>query len=297
MSAMPALPALFVTAGLIDGTATHAPVPPQEVAEAQLRAVNHRFVHAGIDASGALAGALTHDDFVQTRADGAWLSRDDFVAQVRRQRLRVGARIDQAHVRLFGPVALVHGVFALPAADGVAAHLRFTDVYQWSGTAWRLVSAQDTPVKEGTALGLIAGTPPVVSRWSRQDPEDEDEGAVLHELNDHYVRAFREADVAWYDAHLAQDYQVVSGDGSWHDRASALQRFALPVFANSMRSFPVGRVRVRRFGDVALIHAENDYELQDSRRGVSRYTDIWRRCDGRWLCIAAHITVHRPPAP
>jgi hypothetical protein len=61
----------------------------------------------------------------------------------------------------------------------------------------------------------------------------------------------------------------------------------------------VGRVRVRRFDDVALIHAENDYELKDGRRGVSRYTDIWVRSDAgasRWRCVAAHITVHRAPA-
>jgi ketosteroid isomerase-like protein len=88
---------------------------------------------------------------------------------------------------------------------------------------------------------------------------------------------------------------VVNGDGSLHDRAAALARFAQPTFATSMTSFPVGKVTVRRFGDVALIHAENAYELKDGRKGVSRYTDIWHQRDGRWLCIAAHITVHKAP--
>ena len=54
--------------------------------------------------------------------------------------------------------------------------------------------------------------------------------------------------------------------------------------------------RGRRFGDIALIHAENAYERKDRRRGVNRYTDIWRKqADGRWLCIAAHITTHKAP--
>ena len=114
-------------------------------------------------------------------------------------------------------------------------------------------------------------------------------------LNENYVNAFREADAAWYDRHLAPDYVVVYGDGSFHDRASALADFAKPTFATSIRSFPVGDVRIRRFGDVALIHAENAYELKDGRRGVSRYTDIWHKQDGRWRCVAAHITVHRAP--
>jgi hypothetical protein len=26
---------------------------------------------------------------------------------------------------------------------------------------------------------------------------------------------------------------------------------------------------------------------------VNRHTDIWLRRDGKWRCIAAHITVHK----
>jgi ketosteroid isomerase-like protein len=122
---------------------------------------------------------------------------------------------------------------------------------------------------------------------------------VLHELNENYVRAFREADVAWYDAHLAPSYLAIVADGSLHDRASALARFAQPTFATAMKRFPVGAVNVRRLGDTALIHAENAYELNDGRCGVSRYTDIWHRgppTGGRWMCVAAHITTLQDPA-
>ena len=63
-----------------------------------------------------------------------------------------------------------------------------------------------------------------------------------------------------------------------------------------MKSFPVDKVSIRRFDDVALIHAENAYELKDGRKGVSRYTDIWQKQNGRWRCVAAHITVHKAPA-
>jgi uncharacterized protein (TIGR02246 family) len=110
------------------------------------------------------------------------------------------------------------------------------------------------------------------------------------------VRAFREADVSWYDAHLSPDYVVINGDGSFKDRAQALADFARPTFATHMKSFPVDRVRVRRFGDLALIHAQNAYEMKDGRQGVSRYTDIWhKQSDGRWRCVAAHITAHQSP--
>jgi hypothetical protein len=52
----------------------------------------------------------------------------------------------------------------------------------------------------------------------------------------------------------------------------------------------------RVFDGVVLVHAENAYQLKNGRKGVSRYTDIWILRSGRWLCTAAHITVHKTPA-
>jgi uncharacterized protein (TIGR02246 family) len=290
-----ALPALFVLSGLVASAAHAAPVPPHEIAEAQLRAINHRFVSATVDVSGDLMEALTHEDFLLTQSDGSWRDRAEFVAHMRRQPPLDNAAGEDMRVRLFGPVALVHGVFAVTDEAGKVAKVRYTDVHLWSGTAWQLVSVQNTPLADSVAVPLRRGTAPAHPRWQGQDPTGDD-ATVLRALNDNYVKAFRDADVAWYGAHLAPDYVVVSGDGSLQDRAAALAHFARPTFATSIRSFPVGKVTVRRFHDVALIHAENAYELKDGRKGVSRYTDIWHKQDGRWLCIAAHITVHQAPA-
>lgn len=297
------LPALFVLSGLVSGAqAAPVPVPAPEVAEAQLRAINHRFVSATVDASGDLMERLTHEDFVLTERDGSWHDRAGFVARVRRQAPRPDAASVGMQVRLFGSVALVHGVFlaASPGGDaGRPERVRYTDAYVWNASGWQLVSVQNTPLADdGVAVALRQGSaPPATSYapWAGRDPDGDDIG-VLRVLNENYVAAFREADVAWYDAHLSPDYVMVAGDGSLLDRAATLTRFAQPTFATSMRSFPVGKVSVRRFEDVALIHAENDYVLKDGRRGISRYTDIWHKRDGRWLCIAAHITTHRAPS-
>ena len=288
------IPALFVLSGLVDSAAPASPVPPLELAEVQLRAVNHRFVNLDIDPDGHLLDALTGEDLLLTDDDGTWHDRAAFLAQQRRRAPQPGALVEDMRVRLYGPVALVHAVFAA-AGNAKASRVRFTDLHVWTGTAWQLVSAQNTPLQDAVAVLQQSGTAPAYATWSGRDPVGDDL-AVLQALNRKYVKAFREADVAWYDAHLAPDFVVTSGDGSFHDRAAALANFARPSFATWFRSFPVDRVSVRRFGDVALIHAENAYELKDHRRGVSRYTDIWHQRDGRWLCIAAHITVHRAPA-
>lgn len=116
-------------------------------------------------------------------------------------------------------------------------------------------------------------------------------------ISESYVDAFRRADVAWYDAHLATDYVVISSDGSIKDRSAALADFAKPVFATQIARFPVDKVRIRRFDNVALIHAENAFEMKDGREGINRYTDIWVKSDGQWRCVAAHITTHKALDP
>ena len=287
------LTALALTSGLAGASAQ--PLPAHDLAEAQLRAVNHRFTGATVDVHGDLMETLTHEDFLWTDSDGSWRGRADFVAHMRRQRPLPEASNQDMQVRLFGPVAVVHGLYAVPAATGRTARMRYTDVHVWSDTGWRLVSVQNTLLAEEAAAAPRSAHPAAYGVWAGKDPSDDD-ASVLRALNESYVQAFRDADVAWYAAHLAPDYVMVSGDGTQWDRAAALSRFAQPIFATAMRSFPVDRVTMRRFHDVALIHAENAYQLKDGRKGVSRYTDIWQKRDGRWLCIAAHISVHRTPA-
>ena len=285
---------LFSLAGSVTSAAPTQSEPPTELAETQLRAGNHRLVNVAIGLGSNPMDAMIGEDFLLTDGDGTWHDRAGFLAQMRRRAPQHGSSDEDMRVRLFGPVALLHGVFGA-AVDGVVSKVRYTDVHVWAGSAWRLVSAHNTPLRSGVPAPLQSGTAPSHKPWQGQDPTGDD-FAVLRALNENYVKAFRESDVAWYDAHLAPDYVVISSDGSFHDRAAALANFAKPTFATHMKSFPVDRVTVRRFGDVALIHAENAYELKDGRKGVSRYTDIWHKRDGRWLCIAAHITAYKAPA-
>jgi uncharacterized protein (TIGR02246 family) len=279
-------------------TAITSAAPPASpaIAEAQLRVINHRFVNAFAVADYHFMDALTTNDFFMIGNSGDWMNRTQHLESMKQASVTSGLSYDDVRVRLFEGVALLHGVFEAIAADGSPRRVRYTDVYHWNGSKWLLVSAQNTPLRDGVAKFLHHGTTPPFTRWQRVDPVGDDLD-VLRELNENYVRAFREADVAWYDAHLTPDYVVVSGDGSFNDRAKALENFAKPTFATQMKSFPVDDVRIRRFDDVAIIHAENSYELKDGRKGVSRYTDIWvKQPDGRWKCVAAHITTHKAPA-
>ena len=273
---------------------TAHPASAPAAAEAQLRAINHRLVSAYAVADSAYIDTLLANDFLFTSTSGDWIDRKQYLELMLAPSIAGGVSYDDVRVRLFGSVAVLHGVFEAGGDQAVAVCIRYTDVYHWNGASWHLVNTQHTALRQGVEKRQELGHAPASAPWLGQDPTGDDH-EVLRELNANYVRAFREADVDWYAAHLTQDYVVINSDGSFHDRARGLAEFAKPAFATYMRSFPVDKVRIRRFDQFALIHAENAYERKDGLKGVNRYTDIWQEDDGRWRCVAAHITTHKAP--
>ena len=110
---------------------------------------------------------------------------------------------------------------------------------------------------------------------------------MLEELNGHYIRSVSEADVRWFDAHLAEDFVNSNPDCSLVDRAGFLAQIAR---GSTVKSLRVEDVLIRVLGDVALIHARTTYVKADGQPGAGRYTDVWARRGGRWMCVAASVT-------
>src|SRR5262245_18614462 len=108
----------------------------------------------------------------------------------------------------------------------------------------------------------------------------------LGELNEGYVRAGETADVRWYDEHLAPDYLSSNVDGGILDKQGFLERIGRRGPASGYRAVDV---QIRILGEVALIHAGFRFDKPGGGAGHGRYTDIWARREGRWLCVSAHF--------
>ncbi|MGH8722883.1 MAG: nuclear transport factor 2 family protein [Burkholderiales bacterium] len=108
----------------------------------------------------------------------------------------------------------------------------------------------------------------------------------LEQLNRDYVRAVQESDVGWFEAHLSQDFLNTNPDASLVERAGFLAQIARPPGVTKLECHDV---RIREMGDFAIIHAQTRYVKGDGQPGKGRYTDIWAREGGRWLCVAAHV--------
>ena len=110
---------------------------------------------------------------------------------------------------------------------------------------------------------------------------------TLQQLNRDYITSVQTSDVRRFEEILAEDFLCSNPDGSLIDRAAFLIQTARPVTISNLEARDVV---VRILGDVAIIHARTTYTLLDGRAGSGRYTDVWARRQGRWLCVSAHVT-------
>ena len=120
----------------------------------------------------------------------------------------------------------------------------------------------------------------------QQDSARAEDRKILEDLNRNYVRSAEQSDVRWYSENLAEDFLSSSVDGSIVDRTAFLARIARPYPGSSLEAVDV---RIRFFGELALIHAGFKYRKPDGQMGSGRYTDAYARRQGRWLCVSAHF--------
>jgi len=111
--------------------------------------------------------------------------------------------------------------------------------------------------------------------------------ATLAELNRNYIRSVDEADVAWFDANLADDFRNTNPDGAFIDRKAFLAQIGR---GSTVKSLDIEDVTIRELGEVAIIHARTSYRKPDGTGGGGRYTDDWQWRDGRWQCVSAHVS-------
>lgn len=109
---------------------------------------------------------------------------------------------------------------------------------------------------------------------------------VLEGLNRDYIASVQGSDTRRFGEILSEDFLNTNPDGTLVDKAGFLKQIAPPA---KIRDLACHDVDIRIMGDFAIIHARTSYRYPDGRTGSGRYTDIWARRGGRWLCVAAQV--------
>ena len=111
--------------------------------------------------------------------------------------------------------------------------------------------------------------------------------AILEQLNQQYIDAFMQANVKWYEDHLADDFVCIESDGSVLDKAQFLVNTAR---GRDVEEYKLDKVNVRIYGGVALVQATGLWTRKDGSKGLSRYTDVYVQTRGDWKVVSAQIT-------
>jgi ketosteroid isomerase-like protein len=118
-------------------------------------------------------------------------------------------------------------------------------------------------------------------------PAMSDDVATLTGLNEAYLESVKMGDVDRFREILADDFLCSAANGAVLDKTQFLELTAGP---RTLRHLSGADIRIRLFGDVAIIHAATTYTTMDGIEGRGRYTDIWAKRDGVWRAVAAHVT-------
>ncbi len=131
------------------------------------------------------------------------------------------------------------------------------------------------------------GTLRMPANTSAESAEQVADFDILRRLNQNYIRSVQESDAGYFEEALAEDFLNTRPDGSLATRAEFLAQIARPAGISNLEAHDV---RIRLLGDTAIIHARTTYTKPDGQPGAGRYTDVWAKKEGRWLCVAAHVT-------
>ena len=111
--------------------------------------------------------------------------------------------------------------------------------------------------------------------------------ARLQQLNEQYIAAAVNADVSWYDQHLAEDFVCMDSEGLVLNKEAFLRRTAGGPYVSNYR---LEDVKVRIYGETALVQATGLFTRKDGAPGMCRYTDVYVRSADDWKVVSAQIT-------
>lgn len=110
---------------------------------------------------------------------------------------------------------------------------------------------------------------------------------MLRELNRDYIASVQNSDVSRFEELLAPEFYCSNPDGTLLDRAAFLRQVERGV---SISGLTASDVKLRLYGDVAIIHGATGYRSASGQAGRGRYTDVWVRSAGQWRAVSAHVT-------
>jgi len=113
----------------------------------------------------------------------------------------------------------------------------------------------------------------------------------LAQVEENFNQAMISNDVSRISACVADDWVLVTPEAGVLPRSRILRVIESGELSHDTMTKDVGRVKV--YGDVAVVTARgrNTGHFKGQRISADEWvTDVYRKIDGRWLCVLTHLT-------
>ena len=110
-------------------------------------------------------------------------------------------------------------------------------------------------------------------------------------LENAWSEAAQKYDVSWFERNLADSYIYTGADGVVSDKAAAIAYTKNKE--EKYESFSYESIKVQAYGDTAVATGitvlKSTYKGKDAS-GKYSWTDTWVKLNGRWQCVAEHVS-------
>jgi ketosteroid isomerase-like protein len=135
-------------------------------------------------------------------------------------------------------------------------------------------------------MGLCAGGALLQAQAKAADASDE-----IKKIESDWVAAVKAKDTAKLGEILADSWVGLGWDGKITDKATNLAE--LKAQGNSLDSFEMGPMRVRLFGNTAIVtgsDTEKSSEAGKDTSGKYIWTDVFVKQNGKWRAVSSQST-------
>jgi ketosteroid isomerase-like protein len=117
-----------------------------------------------------------------------------------------------------------------------------------------------------------------------------DEQALRRLDREHAIATYM-AEVKWFRQHLADDYVLLTADGTQQTKAQLIEALAKP--GRAIEAYETTDVQIRSYGSTAIVTGRMIQKTAaDGERVIAdlRYSDVWIKTAEGWINVSGQIS-------
>lgn len=145
-------------------------------------------------------------------------------------------------------------------------------------------------MKRILAIGLVVLAAFTVCTYAAEKKMSADEEA-LTKIENEWGTAMVKLDFATFDRIVSPDWILSTPDGGQQTKAEAVAD--LKSGKIKFESFKVDELKIRVYGNAAVVFGLTTEKMTfngQAMNGQNRFTDTFIKRDGKWQCVATHVT-------